>query len=114
MNEGTPRLKVFLDTACRSVDSSRRRRTCGAKRNKAIGDYADKLAPLDLGGEWGRLPSIDPFAVTCADRVCMAALHQVPCQFHRAVPIKRALPQLSICRSATFGEAENRRSGAIR
>jgi hypothetical protein len=56
------------------------------------------------------LPSIDPFAVTCADRVCMAALHQVPCQFHRAVPIKRALPQLSICRSATFGEAENRRS----
>ena len=46
MNEGTARLKIFLDTACGSVDSSRRRRTCGAKRNKAIGDYADKLAIL--------------------------------------------------------------------
>ena len=45
--------------------------------------------------------------VTCADRVCMAALHQVPRQFHRAAPIKRALPRLSICRSATFGEAGN-------
>ena len=33
--------------------------------------------------------------------------HQVPRQFHRAAPIKRALPRLSICRSATFGEAGN-------
>ena len=30
MNEGTARLTVFLDAACRSVDLSRRRRTCGA------------------------------------------------------------------------------------
>ena len=45
VNEGTARLNVVLDTAHRSADSSRRRRPCEAKRNKAIGDYrGDKLA----------------------------------------------------------------------
>jgi hypothetical protein len=39
VNEGTARLNVVLATAHRSADSSRRRRPCEAKRNKAIGDY---------------------------------------------------------------------------
>ena len=39
VNEGAARLNVVLDTAHRSADSSRRRRPCEAKRNKAIGGH---------------------------------------------------------------------------
>ena len=45
VNEGTARLNVVLDTAHRSAVSSRRRRPCEAKRNKAIGDYRETNGP---------------------------------------------------------------------
>jgi len=46
VNEGTARLNDVLATAHRGADSSRRRRPCEAKRNKAIGTHCggDKRA----------------------------------------------------------------------
>ena len=57
VNEGTARLNVVLDTAHRRADSSRRRRPCEAKRNKAIGDYrgdkrAISAAPVARTEKW--------------------------------------------------------------
>ena len=45
VKEGTARLNVVLDIAHDSVESSRRRRPCEAKRNKAIGDYRETNGP---------------------------------------------------------------------
>jgi hypothetical protein len=45
VKDGTARLNVVLDIAHDSVESSRRRRPCEAKRNKAIGDYRETNGP---------------------------------------------------------------------
>ena len=45
VNEGTARLTVFLDTTHCSADSSRPRRPCEAKRNKAIGGSRGNKGP---------------------------------------------------------------------
>ena len=49
VNEGAARLNLVLDTAHRSAHSSRRRRPCEAKRNKAIGGHCgDNGGPPDI------------------------------------------------------------------
>ena len=68
VNEGTARLNVVLDTAHRSADSSRRRRPCEAKRNKAIGDYwGDKRAIS--GDERARLVAREPLPPAATFRI---------------------------------------------